>query len=565
MAVVEAVSPAEKQVWDAFPAGRLVDLRAGIEAEDDPVHADRWGEARQVRAEVLLALLCGAVDVPVGQLGLVFLRGARITGNIYLPGGEFKHALLLDRCCIADGINLNDATIRTLGLEGCCAEPISLQRAKVNGQLSLRGANLFGRGGPAMDADGLTVAGSVMCDIGFRAEGTVMMNGASIGGTLSFTGAHLDGKGGHALECDWITVPGGILCDQGSAGPEARFRAHGGIHICSANIGQFKLSGAWLEAPRKGAQAGPALDADQLSVTGAMYCGDGFYAKGLVSLRGASVHQIDFRGARLECVAKPDYGTTATTPSTGPATSTSSGSTRRAEAVLDAQDLTVTYEMLWAGYSKENGAWVKPFSADGVVILAGANIGRLRDDQDSWPEQIVLDGLTYRNLGNADIPVKDRLCWLRKAAYSPQPYQQLAAFYRGQGSDDSARRVLLEDQRLRRRQLSREWRLWGWVQDVLAGYGYLPRRALQWLVGAFAVGLLVFSIRPPAPADPATHPVFNPWIYTSDVLIPTQVFGQLGTWDPHGLTLVATLVLRLFGWILAITVAAAIGRSFIRS
>jgi hypothetical protein len=50
-----------------------------------------------------------------------------------------------------------------------------------------------------------------------------------------------------------------------------------------------------------------------------------------------------------------------------------------------------------------------------------------------------------------------------------------------------------------------------------------------------------------------------------DVLIPTQVFGQIGNWDPHGLAFWAALGLRVFGWVLAITVAAAIGRVFTRS
>ena len=125
--------------------------------------------------------------------------------------------------------------------------------------------------------------------------------------------------------------------------------------------------------------------------------------------------------------------------------------------------------------------------------------------------------------------------------------------------------MLLKSQRLRTRQHWWGRRFWGWVQDGLAGYGYAPGRALLWLAGAFVAGLLVFRSHPPAPADPTAHPVFNAWVYTSDVLIPTQVFGQLSDWDPHGITLVVTLVLRLFGWIFAITVAAAIGRAFIRS
>ena len=39
----------------AFGGGELVDLRVGDPEADDPAHGDRWGEARQVRAEVVAA------------------------------------------------------------------------------------------------------------------------------------------------------------------------------------------------------------------------------------------------------------------------------------------------------------------------------------------------------------------------------------------------------------------------------------------------------------------------------------------------------------------------------
>lgn len=594
MVDVHALSPAEQQVWEAFPTGGWVNLGTGNDADDDPVHGVAWGEARQVKAEVLLALLCGQVDVPAGQVGMVSLRGARITGEIYLPGAKFKHPLRLEKCYVGDGLNLQDATIPTLHLDDCHIGPINLKRTKVDGVLSLRGAHLDGGDKPAMEAEGLTVTGNVRCDSGFRAEGTVSMPCASIAGRLMFTGADLDGKGGAALYADLITVIEGMFCNQDPVAPWPRlqgdkFRTHGGIRLRGANVGHLALNGASLSGtPGKDGKVGYALDADQLSVTGVMSCTGRFYANGLISLRGASLKQLDFRDARLECVKKPDHGMVANRPSKGPATTTSSGATRsladgpelpwfmesarRTSSgmgdVLNAQDLTVTYEMLWNGVS-----------ADGVVSLAGAKIGRLVDDEPSWPKHIILIGLTYGDLGNPDISVKDRLDWLNRTPpiypYSPQPYQQLAAFYRGLGHDDSARRVLLESQRLRTQQLISPpssgrrrrwgWWLWGRVQDVLAGYGYLPGRALLWLAVAFVAGLLVFRGHPPAPADPTAHAAFNAWVYTSDTLIPTQVFGQLSDWDPHGITLVVTLVLRIFGWVLAITVAAAIGRSFTRS
>ena len=50
--------------------------------------------------------------------------------------------------------------------------------------------------------------------------------------------------------------------------------------------------------------------------------------------------------------------------------------------------------------------------------------------------------------------VAHRMRWIRRSpGYSPQPYEQLASWYRKAGHDDDARRVLLAKQRHRRRTL----------------------------------------------------------------------------------------------------------------
>jgi hypothetical protein len=209
---VKSLSDSERRVWDAFPAGTLVDLGSGDEADYDPADADNWGTDRQVSAQVLLALLCGAVKVSPGQAGMIWLKGARIMGKIDLPGAEFRHRLRLERCRIGEGIDLTDATTRTLGLEGCQIGPIYLLRTNIRGALVMTGAQLDGGSGLALTADGLavrlistageitlnrvalaadglTVTSGVFCDEEFRAEGEIRLVGASIGGHLCFRGA----------------------------------------------------------------------------------------------------------------------------------------------------------------------------------------------------------------------------------------------------------------------------------------------------------------------------------------------------------------------------------------
>ena len=125
--------------------------------------------------------------------------------------------------------------------------------------------------------------------------------------------------------------------------------------------------------------------------------------------------------------------------------------------------------------------------------------------------------------------------------------------------------MLLAKQRQRRRE--RDWwlRWWGWLQDALAGYGYAPGRALVLLAAAFIAGWLVFTARHPVPVGPGPHPAFNPALYTLDVLIPAPALGQAGDFDPQGATLAVAAGLHILGWLLAITVIAAITRAFSRS
>jgi len=305
---------------------------------------------------------------------------------------------------------------------------------------------------------------------------------------------------------------------------EGGFRADGEVNLIGASIGgQLSLRGAHLDG-----KDGTALTADRLTVIGNMYCDDGFQADGNVNLAGASIGgQLSLRGAHLD---------------------------GKDGTALTAQSLTVT-----AGMFCEGG-----FQANGAIDLVAAKIETLVDERESWPQRLHLDGLTYSRL--TYLPAQERLDWLnRSAGYSPQPYEQLAAYYRRLGHDEQARRVLLAKQRRRRRQVPRRVRWWGWLQDALAGYGYAPGRALLLLAAAFVVGCLVFSTHHPVPVGPGPHPAFNPALYTLDVLIPAPALGQASDFDPQGAGLAVAAGLHVLGWLLAITVIAAITRSFSRS
>ena len=419
------------------------------------------------------------------------------------------------RALAADGLKVTDAIFCDEGFQAC--GEVRLAGARIRGPLHLSGAHLDGKDGPALTADGLTVTDAMFCRDGFQADGQIRLIEASIGGGLDLSGAHLDGKDRPALTADRARVTGNVLCGEG-------FQASGEVRLAGTSIGgQLNFSGAHLD--RKG---GLALTADGLSVTGNMYCNEGFQASGEVSLSSASIGgQLIFSGAHLDGKGEP---------------------------ALCAQGLTVTRDMFF-----DDG-----FRADGTVNLTGAKIGSLVDEARCWPQALDLDGLTYDDLTN--MPARKRLDWLNRTVdYAPQPYEQLAAYYRRLGHDEEARRVLLAKLRQRRRQRAWWGRWWGWLQDVLAGYGYSPGRAVLLLAGAFVAGWLVFNARHPVPVGPGPHPAFNAVLYTLDVLIPAPALGQASDFDPQGATLWVAAGLHILGWLLAITVIAAITRSFSRT
>jgi hypothetical protein len=256
-----------------------------------------------------------------------------------------------------------------------------------------------------------------------------------------------------------------------------------------------------------------------------MFCDMGFRADGLILLQNANIRDdLSFKAAQL---TSPD----------GP--------------VLDADGLTVGGTM----YCDEE------FRADGEIILRNARLGVLADAKGSWPPRQELGGLTYGDL-RPYLPARERLDWLgRSAEYQGQPFEELVTYYRRLGHDEQARRVQLARQRARNRMRPRRRRWWGWLQDVLVGYGYAPGRALALLAAALAAGSAYFSAYHPPPVNPAAHPSFNAAIYTLNLLVPAPGLGQASDWNPQGTGLAMATAVCILGWLLAITVIAAITRA----
>ncbi|MEW1889129.1 oxidoreductase [Streptomyces sp. NBC_00523] len=498
----ELTSP-ERELWDAFPEGRRVDLRTGAPEDDRVTEGGAWGPGRTVRAAVIAALLSGGNAVRPGAVACVELVGARISGRLDLSDVEIGQALRIEECWFERAPKLVGASARTIRVVDSRLPGLEAALVRVEGHLDLSRS---------------------------RVEGCLDLLNASVAGELILNGTRVCVSEGWGVIADGLHTGGGIFCMHG-------FTARGGIRMLGAQLsGGLFMQGAHLERPVPLGRPGPggvALALDNVGAPTLNFSG-GFTSHGTVRLRGARVSDLlTFEGAFLSAAPGGDGRAVV----------------GRAMQVSDF-DLALTRR------------------PHGTVDLRGAQVASLHDNEHSWPDVVELEGLVYDSL-RAPGPngrrgsVPGRVAWIRRGpGYSPQPYEQLANWYRKAGHDDDARRVLLAKQRHRRRTLSPAARAWGYLLDGSIGYGYRPWLAGVWLLALTLLGTLAFAAHPPVPAKEGEGAPFQPLVYTLDLLIPIGGLGQRTAWywADGGLQWLAYLLIAL-GWVLATAVIAGVTRT----
>ncbi|MFF3817454.1 oxidoreductase [Streptomyces bluensis] len=515
----ELTSP-ERELWDAFPEGRHVDLRTGVPEDDRVCEGGRWGPGRTVRAAVIVALLQGANTAHPGAVACLRLAGARISGHLNLAGTQIAHAFWLGDCWFEEGVDLSGASTQSIAIVGSRVPGVEAGLIRIEGRLDLRRSRLE--------------SGSVS-PYHRRVTALSLIN-AHVSGAVNLNGADITAPGEWAVSAGGLVAEGGLYCVDG-------FVAHGEVRLMGAQLpGGLHMRGALLEHPGR---RGVALALDN-AVASTLDFSDGFSADGTVRLRGARVSDLTFEGAVLN--GPPD------------------GHGPSLEAVLmQAVDFDFTL--------------ARPPS--GIVDLRGAQVSYLHDSNHSWPDVVELDGFVYGSI-NADEAaeaddeagerreavgrrdsVARRVEWIRRSpGYNPQPYEQLASWYRKAGHDDEARRVLLAKQRHRRRTLPPAARVWGHLLDATVGYGYRPWLAGVWLLALTLLGRLSFGAHSPTPVKQGEGTPFQPLVYTLDLLIPIGGLGQRTAWywSNDSLQWLAYLLIAL-GWVLTTAVIAGVTRT----
>lgn len=149
-----------------------------------------------------------------------------------------------------------------------------------------------------------------------------------------------------------------------------------------------------------------------------------------------------------------------------------------------------------------------------ALMLRNASIGTIQDTTDAWPEDLELDGFTYKRFESGE---KETLCersrgwpntnwcitdwfikWLAKdKSYSPQPYLHLAGVLRDAGFSGVADRILYEN-----REHERKNSTWSeyWLLTLLwlvfgYGYGWRSLLTLFWAGVFVVIGTVILPIR----------------------------------------------------------------------
>uniref|UniRef100_J2JR89 Membrane-associated oxidoreductase n=1 Tax=Streptomyces auratus AGR0001 TaxID=1160718 RepID=J2JR89_9ACTN len=416
-------------------------------------------------------------------------------------------ALRLTGARITGRLDLGGAEVtHGLWLEHCCvAEEVSLYGAATR-TVSITSSCLRGLDGSMARMNGrLDLRNSAI-------EGTLGLKNAHIAGELLLEGAVITRPGEWAFDAGGLVMEGGIWARKG-------FTVYGGTRMPGATLpGGLFFNEARLHNPD-----GIAFRAENATAATMVFT-QGFTAHGAIQLQGVQVTgPLTFAGARL-----------------GPPQTTLDCTRLQANAL----DFTPAAP------------------PSGAVDLQGARVEVLNDHPASWPGVVKMQGFTYGSL-QTQHSVVQRISWIqREAAYAPQPYEQLATWYRKIGHEGDARRVLLAKQRHRRGTLSPAGRAWSHLLDATVGFGYRLWLAAVWLVALAALGTSVFSSNSPHSTQTEARAPFSPLIYTLDLLIPVGGLGQRAAWYwDDGTARWVSYALIAAGWLLTTAVVTGVTRS----
>jgi len=383
-------------------------------------------------------------------------------------------------------------------------------------------------------------------------HGVVRLDGARVDGDVSLEGAYVDGRGDAALTARSMIVGGNV--DFAWAGG-FRFEALGEVSLAAARIvGDLFLSGAKLTNP-----SGRALHCEDLRVESVFLGGDGeapFEAAGRLNFLSATIG-----GSFFMTSARMTPGPDMNFLGRNRPVALNLQQVRVSNTIV----MTNIGALDPNGPPPSRSMPAKP--VQGWFLLNGAQFNAVLDNLDSgWPAHgyLDLDGATYERLGSGvgRELVANRIGWLRRQfpngrptaeTFKPQPYEELSRVLRRHGQTQEADAIAVE--KIRMRLAARIDRPWARVVPnllmLVSHHGYSSGRAMLSFVILVMLGTLMYSVAlwgfeqpflplqvEPAPAEyvfplglarVATErgcPGLNVFEYALDIALPVISLGQ---------------------------------------
>ena len=281
----ETLSDAENLLLEKVPTGDLANCSILDDKGDNPKEADGWTQKRRIHAEVVVWLCTNELaqkqvhgrgiqvygaDLISSSDGILDLSFINISFQL-----EFRH------CRLKGGMRLDSAEVLQLDLAGS----LFINPPKKGVENS----------GFALSALSTEVKGSVSLDGGFVALGNVILTGAQIGGDLdcadaAFTNPPLKDipASGTALNADRITVKGSVFL-------AGSFNASGEVRFYGAQIsGDLTCEDGTFVNPRikELPRSGSALLAERIYVKNSVFLTGKFSSSGEVNFIGAHIDGV---------------------------------------------------------------------------------------------------------------------------------------------------------------------------------------------------------------------------------------------------------------------------------
>ncbi|MFF4219309.1 hypothetical protein [Streptomyces nondiastaticus] len=192
-------STPERRLWSAFRDGSILDLRAGLPADDNPTTGTAWGADRQIRGWVIAVLLLDGPPARSGKVRALHVAGARVTGELNLTSATIDCEVHFDACSFSDVLSLRHATtlsvylcgshLPELSAEALHCPVLDMRDVIVEGNVWIQGSNIT----IDLNLDRANVGGWIngnLLTIGSWFNGRF---GLSVGKWLSLASARING------------------------------------------------------------------------------------------------------------------------------------------------------------------------------------------------------------------------------------------------------------------------------------------------------------------------------------------------------------------------------------